>query len=159
MAKPPKLPKLGWFWRFGCAWLCQPSEGHENSNFLSINSWSTYKKVLENARFVSVVFYQHYYRLSNEVIVIVQKSLENAQFWTSLLTYWRVCWLASNFKIQSKGEKANDRSFWKGYCPILLCTYCSPHILDQLKKLFLRWVTLYILKWKKTSCWVDRQTY
>ena len=49
-AKPPKLPKLGQFWRLGCAWLGQPSEGHEATNILGINSFSTCKMVSKNVK-------------------------------------------------------------------------------------------------------------
>ena len=33
------------------------------------------------------------------------KITKNAQFWTSILTCWRLCWLASKFKIHYKGKK------------------------------------------------------
>ena len=71
MAKPPKSAQFGQFWRLGRAWIGQPSEGHENSKFLGINSWSTYKKVSKNAKFVTVLVYQHYYVLWDEVFNIV----------------------------------------------------------------------------------------
>ena len=59
MAKPPKLPKLGRFWRFGRAWLSQPSEFYDEINFLGINCCSTYKKVSKNPHFLSIYFREH----------------------------------------------------------------------------------------------------
>ena len=35
---------------------------------------------------------------------------KNAQFQTSILTCWRLCWLASKFKIHSKGKNTNVRT-------------------------------------------------
>ena len=93
-AKPPKSAQFGQFWRFGHAWLGQPSEGHENSNFLGINSWSTYKKVSKNAKFVTVVFYQHYYGLSNKVNYI---SL-HFYFLTHFASYLNVLEVGGNIK-------------------------------------------------------------
>ena len=65
MAKPPKLPKLGRFWRFGRALLGQPSEFYNEINFLGINCCSTYKKVSKDPHFISIYFREyeiHYYR-------------------------------------------------------------------------------------------------
>ena len=58
MDKPPILPKLGRFWRFGRAWLGQPSEDHEAMNLLGINCCSTYKTVSKNPHFISMYFHQ-----------------------------------------------------------------------------------------------------
>ena len=44
------------FWRFGRAWLGEPSEDHEAMNFLGINCCSTYKKVSKNPHFISMYF-------------------------------------------------------------------------------------------------------
>ena len=57
--------ELGRFWRFGRAWLCQPSEFYDEINFLGINYCSTYKKVSKDPHFISIYFREyeiHYYQ-------------------------------------------------------------------------------------------------
>ena len=64
-AKPPKSAQFWQFWRFGRAWLGQPSEFYDEINFLGINCCSTYKKVSKNPHFISICFREyeiHYYR-------------------------------------------------------------------------------------------------
>ena len=52
--------KCGFFgkiWLFGRAWLVQPSEGHDETDFLGIKYCSTYKKVPKNPHFIlDIVF-------------------------------------------------------------------------------------------------------
>ena len=50
------------------------------------------------------------------------KITKNAQFRTSILTCWRLCWLASKFKIHSKGKNTNVRTY--GTCT---CHVSDPH--------------------------------
>ena len=50
------------------------------------------------------------------------KITKNAQFQTSILTCWRLCWLASKFKIHSKGKNTNVRTY--GTCT---CHVSDPH--------------------------------
>ena len=64
-AKPPKSAQFGQFWRFGRAWLRQPSEFYDEINFLGINCCSTYKKVSKDPHFISIYFREyeiHYYQ-------------------------------------------------------------------------------------------------
>ena len=69
-AKPPKSAQFGQFWRFGRAWIGQPSEDHEAMNFLGINCCSTHKKVSKYPHFISIYFCEyeiHYYQPVTEV--------------------------------------------------------------------------------------------
>ena len=50
------------------------------------------------------------------------KVTKNAQLRTSILTCWRLCWLASKFKIHSKGKNTNVRTY--GTCT---CHVSDPH--------------------------------
>ena len=57
MAKQPKSAQFGQIWLFGRAWLVQPSEGHDETDFLGIKYCSTYKKVPKNPHFIlDIVF-------------------------------------------------------------------------------------------------------
>ena len=58
-AKPPKSAQFWQFWRFGRAWLGQPSEFYDEINFLGINCCSTYKKVSKNPHFISIYFHEY----------------------------------------------------------------------------------------------------
>ena len=75
---------------------------------------------------------------SQHTLQHVKTEVQNCAFFSDFFTVtmksWRPWKPASMLKFHSKGRKANGGSFLKGYCSILLCKYCSPHILGQLKK-------------------------
>ena len=78
--------QLGRFWRFGHAWLRQPSEFYDEINFLGINCCSTYKKVSKNPHFISIYFREyeiHYYRAVSPILisflVISEKTYGNSK--------------------------------------------------------------------------------
>ena len=59
-AKQPKSARFGQIWLFGRAWLVQPSEGHDETDFLGIKYCSTYKKVPKNPQTERGYFNDHF---------------------------------------------------------------------------------------------------
>ena len=85
----------------------------------------------------------------------LKTEVQNCAFFGDLSTattkYLRLWRPASAFKIHSKGCKSNGEALWLCYCLFFLSTYWFSDIFGPLKKLFLRWDTLYNLTLSTTE--------
>ena len=91
--------RFGQIWLIGRAWLVQPSEGHDETDFLGIKYCSTYKKVPKNPQTEREYF--------NDDFRSAFCNGEQLAFGLDLLYHHHHLWLRRRFMSTWKAQGAN----------------------------------------------------